>query len=422
MGKWDVISDVIGNILAPVIGPAIGEVVEDALKPPESFLPATPPPTEATGRAAEASAAHTRAVSEIMSELSELDNRSGTTLQAVIAAQRAAAQQLGEIQQAIEQKISDLGDKLDTRSGQDELRTFLEEKLLAAKQVLEEHYQLALESSRQTADLTEEYENLGPRRDGGESTEGIGPGGGSAEPTPPVGPDPGATAPASSSTPVAPPVAPGMAPPMGMPATGAPSVPMPAMPMGGSPGGGAMADPFGALAGLGDRSASDARRADDERRREPDTHDDRPTDPQADTEPAREEHQDGESPGNSTEVTLPDGSVAHAPDPRAAVAVRAALGGADVAAAYQQAGITVSPPGTPVRAPIVAADLMAGDVGVWKDHLLMALGDSKVLVAGKIEPQESVVTGPDFLGWMRPTLSQPPPEPAQTRPPEPPGH
>jgi hypothetical protein len=199
------------------------------------------------------------------------------------------------------------------------------------------------------------------------------------------------------------------------------------MPSGGVPGT-TMGDPFGALAGLGNRPVSDAGPDGGDRHHEPRDAgaNDSPADSHGDnTQPAAADEPPDQPPttelaGGSTEVPLPDGTIAHAPDHRAAAAVRAALGGADIAEAYRREGIVLPPPGTPVQAPIAAADLMAGDVGVWKDHLLMALGDSKVLVAGQVEPQSSVATGTDFLGWTRPTADRPPPEPVQTRPPEPP--
>ena len=103
-----------------------------------------------------------------------------------------------------------------------------------------------------------------------------------------------------------------------------------------------------------------------------------------------------------THVGLPDGTTTDARTTQGATAARAALNGATVADAWHQAGVTVPPPGTPVTAPIPPTQLRAGDVGVWKDHLVMALGNSKVLVSGQVQPLTSVGSGPDFLGWMDP--------------------
>jgi hypothetical protein len=105
-----------------------------------------------------------------------------------------------------------------------------------------------------------------------------------------------------------------------------------------------------------------------------------------------------------------------------ATAARAALGGATVSDAWHQAGVTVPPPGTPVTDPIPPTKLQAGDVGVWKDHLVMALGSGKVLVSGQVQPLTSVGSGPDFLGWMDPSArgATPAPQGAPPAPPAPP--
>jgi hypothetical protein len=111
----------------------------------------------------------------------------------------------------------------------------------------------------------------------------------------------------------------------------------------------------------------------------------------------------GSAPVSSTDVKLPDGSTTRAPNAQAATAVRAALNGASTSDAYQQAGVTLPPAGTPVLNPVAPGDLQAGDVGVWKDHQVIALGNDKVLISGQVQPESSVGSSPDFLGWMRPT-------------------
>jgi hypothetical protein len=110
-----------------------------------------------------------------------------------------------------------------------------------------------------------------------------------------------------------------------------------------------------------------------------------------------------EKPAKTTEVALPDGSTTEARSPVGAAAVRAILNGASVSEGYAQQGVTLPPPGTPVTDPVPPAQLKAGDVGVWKDHMVMALGNKNVLVNGQVQPQESVGSGPDFLGWIDPT-------------------
>lgn len=108
-------------------------------------------------------------------------------------------------------------------------------------------------------------------------------------------------------------------------------------------------------------------------------------------------------PAKTTEVALPDGSTTEARSPVGAAAVRAILNGASVSEGYAQQGVTLPPPGTPVTDPVPPTQLKAGDVGVWKDHMVMALGNKQVLVNGQVQPQESVGSGPDFLGWIDPT-------------------
>ncbi len=111
----------------------------------------------------------------------------------------------------------------------------------------------------------------------------------------------------------------------------------------------------------------------------------------------------------TTEVSLPNGATTEARTPAGAAAVRAILGGASVSEGYAQQGVTLPPPGTPVTDPVPPTQLKAGDVGVWKDHMVMALGNKQVLVNGQVQPQESVGSGPDFLGWIDPTkLANPP--------------
>ena len=116
-----------------------------------------------------------------------------------------------------------------------------------------------------------------------------------------------------------------------------------------------------------------------------------PTDPAASQPPA------------TTHVALPNGESTEARTVQGATAARAALDGAPVADAWHQAGVNVPPPGTPVTDPIPPTKLKAGDVGVWQDHLVMALGDGKVLVSGQVQPLSSVGSSPDFLGWMDPS-------------------
>ncbi len=101
-------------------------------------------------------------------------------------------------------------------------------------------------------------------------------------------------------------------------------------------------------------------------------------------------------------VKLPDGSTVTVDNPVLGKAGRAVLEGANINDAFQQAGIPLSPPGTPVTAPVSPSKLAFGDIGQYTDHRVMALGGSKVWVNGQVTPLEQLETGPNFLGWEHP--------------------
>ena len=118
-----------------------------------------------------------------------------------------------------------------------------------------------------------------------------------------------------------------------------------------------------------------------------------PAAPAADAAPA---------PPPDTSVRLPDGTSVSADSPALAKAGRAVLAGANIDDAYQQAGITLSAPGTPVSSPVSPSQLVFGDVGQFTDHRVMALGAGKVWVNGQVSPLDQLDTGPNFLGWEHP--------------------
>lgn len=97
--------------------------------------------------------------------------------------------------------------------------------------------------------------------------------------------------------------------------------------------------------------------------------------------------------GEHSEVRSADG----------AAAVAAAVGGVSVSEAYQRQGIALLSFGTQVAHPVALEALQAGDVGMRKDDLVIALGNGKALVSGQAQPIDSVSSGPDFLGWFDPT-------------------
>lgn len=197
---------------------------------------------------------------------------------------------------------------------------------------------------------------------------------------------------------------------------------MPGMGGGGMPGGGGpgFSDP---VAGLGSGLTQPAGLTDPEAKHEPgaaepklDDKKDGQTSPASTEDGTTDDKKDGDDKkghvtpaGNATpagvSVALPDGSKTDAPSTAAAAAMRSAIDGTPVETAWQQAGVTLPPAGTPILDPVPPGDLKGGDVGYFKDHLVMALGNNKFLVNGQVQPESSLSSGPDFLGWMRPGTS-----------------
>jgi Domain of unknown function (DUF4226) len=446
--------------------------------PPAS--PPGPPPADPNGqgKAAEAGSSDSAQIAQAIEDLSQLDKQSADAVAAIEAAGEAGRQALRDIAASVDAKITELGPRLNTPHGQQELRDFLKDRLTAAKQVLDEANQKALDKAREIHAIADRYHDIGkptngtgpyPDSDAGPSSGGSGARGrsspdGSTRPassTDEAGaPPPGAPQSGAAQAGLPPGMGPmmpgmGMMPPMG-------GMPMPSMPMpsfGGSPM--PIGDPLSALSGLGDGVGPKVLDPGVDHGDDPDGGDSKVTHTGADgdspsghdpiaagdkptgdatqptdaTTPAADHHggvdpaaevpaaATGQGNDMPTDVTLPDGSTAHAPSPQAATALRAALNGASVSDAYQQAGITLPPAGSPVLDPVPPGHLQPGDVGVWKDHMVMALGDSKVLVSGQVQPQSSMGSGPDFLGWMDPTKPQQPGgQPgSSSSPPSPPG-
>lgn len=107
-----------------------------------------------------------------------------------------------------------------------------------------------------------------------------------------------------------------------------------------------------------------------------------------------------------TSVTLPDGSSVTAFSPVAAKVMDLHLDGTPLAEAYRTNGVELAPPGTPVVAPLSPSSLLAGDVGVFKDRLVAALGQDRVVLDGQVQPISALGSSPDFLGWYRPEVSE----------------
>jgi hypothetical protein len=419
----------------PPAPPPVTDNTDPGLNNPPPPDPGAADPTQPAGKAADAASADGKQVQAILDELAGLDKSSATTLDQIHAAGVEGRKQLDSIQTDVETKIQQLGPQLNTPQGQQQLRDFLKEKLVAAKKIIDQHIADAEDAARKTRDTISKYSDIG-----GDTKPDSTPD--TAADSPPASPPPAATEPAAATPATAPAAAPMMSP------TGMPGMPMGGMPaMGGIPmpsfGGGGMpsmggGDPFsgsqgtpqGQPVGFHDQPAdnhtgSDTKPADfhqpaDDQTGGPSHNNDSGHSSGSGTQPATSPDA-GNAPhtgdaathddNKGTDVKLPDGSVAHARNSQEAIAARAAVGGATVADAYKSAGVDLPPPGTPVINPLPPTQLQAGDVGVWRDHVVMALGGGKVLVNGQVQPVDSVGSGPDFLGWIDPTTkgSQPAP-------------
>jgi hypothetical protein len=396
--------------------------------PPPPDPAGGPDPAEPAGKAADAASADGKQVQAILDELAALDKSSATTLDQIHAAGVEGRKQLDSIQTDVETKIQQLGPQLNTPQGQQQLRDFLKEKLAAAKKIIDQHIADAEDAARKTHESINKYSDLGTDNKPATAPD-------ASTDTPAASPPPAATEPAAATPAAAAPAAaaPMMSPMGGMPMGGMPSmggIPMPSFGGGGTPGMGG-GDPFSDGQGTpheqpagfhdqpaGNGTGSDAKAADFHEPKPDQTdgsaHSDSSHSSDPGTQPATApdsssaQHNTDALTGahddnKGTDVKLPDGTLAHARNTQEAIAARAAVGGATVGDAYKSAGVDLPPAGTPVTDPLPPTQLKAGDVGVWKDHLVMALGDGKVLVNGQVQPQDSLGSGPDFLGWIDPT-------------------
>ncbi len=131
--------------------------------------------------------------------------------------------------------------------------------------------------------------------------------------------------------------------------------------------------------------------------------------------------------GNGTEVRLPDGSVAVAPNRAAAEAVRHALSqqgtpyvwggtapgqGLDCSGltqwAYGQAGVQIPrlAQEQDVGTPVEASAVQPGDLAVWDGHVAMIVGNGLMVEAGdpvQLSPIRTTNSGMGFQGFFRPT-------------------
>ncbi|OBA69371.1 hypothetical protein A5641_15760 [Mycobacterium sp. 1554424.7] len=126
-------------------------------------------------------------------------------------------------------------------------------------------------------------------------------------------------------------------------------------------------------------------------------------------------------PAGPTVVKLPDGDTVTAGTPQLAAVIKAAVGGAAIADAFHQQGITIPAPGTAVAEPVDPMQAIPGDVGILTDRHALVLGHEKALLDGQIQRIASV-NGPSFLGWEHPpAASAPAAPPAEPHTPTPTG-
>ncbi|MBT0566828.1 C40 family peptidase [Williamsia sp. CHRR-6] len=135
----------------------------------------------------------------------------------------------------------------------------------------------------------------------------------------------------------------------------------------------------------------------------------------------------GTSVDGQVPITLPDGSVAYAPNQRAATAVQAALSqrgvpyvwggttpgqGLDCSGltqyAYRQAGVELprlAQDQDTAGFRVDASELMPGDLAVWSGHVAMFIGNGQMVEAGdpvQVSPLRTTNLDQEFEGFYRP--------------------
>lgn len=205
-------------------------------------------------------------------------------------------------------------------------------------------------------------------------------------------------------------------PPQPMPPQPVPPAMMPSLPFGGGgfPGGGGQPAAL-PLAQFDDQPepTSSARRASPDGATLDDLIDALPVDETADTDGSVPDDSGDQRPDEApteppaatgvepTTVRLPDGEIITARTPQLAKVISAVVAGTPIGEAFHAQGITIPPPGTAVPHPVDPARLAAGDIGMFTDRQAVALDQRRAVFNGQIQPVTGV-SGPSFLGWLRP--------------------
>lgn len=378
----------------------------------------------AEGAAAEAIRAAETALAQQNSVTAQVDLAVVTAVLNAHTAHTDGAAALESLQREIESAVA-TRTALDTPAGAREFQRYLIDKLGDIRAVVEETDLDDTSKASLAAALASLYASAGS---GGAAVDGTG---NPATPAPSPPPPPPPRSPGSITPPPQPPGArlddaldsglsdfgplnipgpdlipdsqadaPGTAPPASAPPAGQPPPVAPAMPsvpalpsLGGGPSGVSPLDGLSslpALAALADPPGSDPSLRDEAR----DEADDAVPEP-AEPEP--------EAP--------PPGADGEEADPPFAGVIAAAVAGTPIADAFDQQGIAIPGPGTPVSAPLLPEDVVPGDVGLFDDRHALALGNGKVLLDDQIQPIETV-NRQGFIGWQHP------PEPDRTAEPD----
>ena len=441
---------------APPHAPASGEPPPPAPNPDGPTLPADAPATEdgLSGAAAEAAKRLDAALEKNRTAINEADEQLAEAILKAKASSEQGQAKLKDLQQSIIDQVEKIGPTLDTPAGQQQLADFLQGKISEIIDVLKTAGLDSTSHSAMLDGLTARYDALTGEKTGqgnqtGSETGLTGtplgeapPAGGGGE----TGADGGAglTGDPMLDSLASDPLLTGLGSMLG-PGMGAlgslPGMLGGMMPFGGGgggmPGGGlplgdigsglgsairdathagdpGAEDPDSALEdpAAGDKHGLDQQSDDPAALKDPPAGDPSETNPagtQGANAPSEQVAAEGgkvdppqQAPADTT-VKLPSGATVNADNAALAKAGRAVLEGTPVEDAYRQAGINLSPPGAPVTAPVSPSKLVFGDIGQYTDHRVMALGDNKVWVNGQETPLEELETGPNFLGWERPS-------------------